>query len=156
MRASDEQFRSSTLGPFHNSLGSRFFATFLIALILGGVGLWLRPTLARQKLRAEVERLGGYCSNTFLFVSFGDAPLSDEDLRQLIPLLRTDPDLMLLDLQGTKITDAIIDDLKTLSHSLQINLENTAVSEAGRLRIHGKPLTSEQAERWKRLLKEIR
>jgi len=84
-----------------------------------------------------------HVTNRFTFVSLKDKPVNDDELPKLIPLLRRCPNPILLDLGGTQITDASIELLDSLPEKLRhtINLENTAVSDAGKLRIGGLRIT---------------
>ena len=131
-------------------------AVFAVALVLCGVLFLLRPTIAKNKLRTHVQDMGGeiHEGQQFTIVSFRDTPITDDDLRRLIPYVRSCPNIVGMDLSGTEISESIVDDLASLRFSLacNIHLENTAVSESGRQRVNGTPLTPEQVERLKQLL----
>ena len=73
--------------------------------------------------------------------------VADSDIEDLTPLIRS-CDLWVLDLSNTQITDDSIPTLeKRENRKLQINLDGTAVSDNGKLRVCGLRITREQAIR---------
>ena len=78
--------------------------------------------------------------------------VADSDIEDLAPLIRSCDlwvlDLWVLDLSNTQITDDSIPTLeKRENRKLQINLDGTAVSDNGKLRVCGLRITREQAIR---------
>lgn len=73
--------------------------------------------------------------------------VTDSDIEDLAALIRT-CDLWVLDLTNTQITDDSKPTLEKLENrKLQINLDGTAVSDNGKLRVGGLRVTREQAIR---------
>ena len=108
-----------------------------------------RPGQIRDRLKINVERLGGTMSITEngSTISMKGTSITDADIEDLAPLIR-ECDLFLLDLSNTQITDDSIPTLETIKNrKLQINLDGTGVSDSGKLRVSGLPLTKEQAAR---------
>ena len=73
--------------------------------------------------------------------------ITDSDIKDLAPLIRG-CDLWVLDLSNTQITDESIPTLETLENrKLQINLDGTAVSDNGKLRVGFLRITREEPTR---------
>ena len=125
--------------------------SLLVVLALVSVGLsivyavFIGPQRATDALNARTRQLNGqmYVTNRFSIVSFKNQPVTDSDLAPLVPLMRKCPNLLMVDLSGTLITDESIELLDSLPEELQshINLEGTAVTDSGKLRVGGLRIT---------------
>jgi len=153
MTSSDQQRR------FQFGLKEILLATVFVALVVAGYLAAIRPGQIRAELQSRVANLGGtmYVSEDLSIITFQDVPLTDAQLAELIPLMRKCDNLYVIDLSGTQITDASIPALDTLPEELQrqTNLDRTAVSDSGKLRICGLTLTEEQTKQLMQRLKQL-
>ena len=132
--------------PYQIGLKSILVLLALISIALSIIySAYIAPARAAEALEASTERLGGemYVTNLFTFISFKNQPITDIDLAPLIPLMRKCPNLHMVDLSGTLITDESIELLDSLPEELQsrVNLAGTAVTNSGRLRVGGLRVT---------------
>ena len=78
-----------------------------------------------------------WIANNGSVISMNGTSINDSDIKDLAPLIGG-CDLWVLDLSNTQITDDSIPTLETLENrKLQINLDGTAVSDNGKLRVGG-------------------
>ena len=121
----------------------------LVAMVSVGVSIFyavfIGPSRATEALRDRTRRLNGemHVRKKFSIISFKNLPITDGDLAPLVPLMRKCPNLIGVDLSGTLITDESIELLDTLPEALQsrVNLDGTAVTDSGKMRVGGLPLT---------------
>ena len=134
-----------------NQFGIRslLWTILFLGIILAIVVAIQRPAQIKNKLKFDVEKLGGkmWITNNGSVISMNGTSITDSNIRDLAPLLRR-CDLWVLDLSNTQTTDDSIPTLETLKNrKLQINLDGTAVSDNGKLRVGGLRITREQAIR---------
>ena len=132
-----------------NQFGIRslLWAVLFSGIILAIVVAIQRPAQIRNQLKIDVEKLGGkmWIANNGSVISMNGTSITDSDIKDLAPLIRG-CDLWVLDLSNTQITGDSIPTLETLEdRKLQINLDGTAVSDNGKLRVGGLRITLEQA-----------
>jgi hypothetical protein len=94
-----------------------------------------KPTWFRFKKRTftfeEMHYLG--TQTTFNHLEFVSCPITDEQVRELVPLSRIDR----LNLEGSKITDAALEDLAKLPKLVDLSLERTGITGEGLRFFHG-------------------
>ena len=134
-----------------NQFGIRslLWTILFLGIILAIVVAIQRPAQIKNKLKFDIEKLGGkmWITNNGSVISMNGTSITDSNIRDLAPLLRR-CDLWVLDLSNTQTTDDSIPTLETLKNrKLQINLDGTAVSDNGKLRVGGLRITREQAIR---------
>ena len=101
-------------------------AILVLALLFAGLKLAVRLATEEQRLEAAVRELGGSCSTSI--VSFYGAPLTDAQLREVLPLVRSSNKLV-LDLRETNITTGVVADLDTLSSVMRVCVSGTEIAE---------------------------
>ena len=134
-----------------NQFGIRslLWAVLFSGIILAIVVAIQRPVQIRNQLKIDVEKLGGkmWIANNGSAISMNGTSITDSDIKDLAPLIRG-CDLWVLDLSNTQITDESIPTLETLENrKLQINLDGTAVSDNGKLRVGFLRITREEPTR---------
>jgi hypothetical protein len=86
---------------------------------------------------AAIEKSGGRFEYERRAVSFRGADIGDEQLASLSQSLEQLPDLGMLDLTGTRVSDAGLAHIQSLSQLKVLDLSGTKVSDAGLERLRG-------------------
>jgi hypothetical protein len=128
-------------GPEHRAVYRKtmvLFAATGILLVAGVFAAWMAIRQRDRRVedvRSVVESLGGYVSVSNrrgqLDVELGGTNVDDESLRMLEPKLLVLPDLVEVNLYGTKITDEGLKYLSELTSLQVLQLRGTRVTERG-------------------------
>lgn len=156
------------------------FSLRLVFLLIFGVCLWLAVTLhAMERTRAQYEQRVAFAerlsqlvgktgkarysgSTNELMVVVKNVEFSDDDFTELVKMLEDSPDdayVYYLDMNGTKITDASLDQIADWNGLQYLFLGGTAVTESGVRRVGTLPrlrALSAQGTVPRDVIKEIR
>ncbi len=129
---------------FQFSLGMLMLLVFLFGIPASFVGVRLQMARNKRVLAAQFRggdvgfrELGGLFSSDVSVASIYFSSLTDADLRSLQEPLERQPDLQVLVLGGTQISDAGLVPLRGLKQLLLLNLNDTQVTDAGLVHLHG-------------------